>query len=140
MHIVRRLDGTVAATITREYNLARWEEARREGKAWVADHCLGCELCDPELAEAQRQAEVIENWITPCPPDHDLDAWRNGFGIPSESKLREIEEAERKAQQYLVVPNYPTPDHGLSEPCPYCRGTGGGVYNDCTYCGGNGVV
>lgn len=25
-------------------------------------------------------------------------------------------------------------------PCPACRGTGGGVWNDCGYCGGNGVV
>ena len=24
--------------------------------------------------------------------------------------------------------------------CPACRGTGGGVYNDCATCGGNGVV
>lgn len=24
--------------------------------------------------------------------------------------------------------------------CPTCRGTGGGMYNDCATCGGNGVV
>jgi DnaJ-class molecular chaperone len=24
--------------------------------------------------------------------------------------------------------------------CPACKGTGGGVYNDCATCGGNGVV
>lgn len=24
--------------------------------------------------------------------------------------------------------------------CPACRGTGGGVYNDCVTCGGNGEV
>ncbi len=25
-------------------------------------------------------------------------------------------------------------------PCPTCRGTGGGEYNDCPACGGNGVM
>ncbi len=25
-------------------------------------------------------------------------------------------------------------------PCPACKGTGGGVWNDCPTCGGNGVV
>jgi hypothetical protein len=30
-------------------------------------------------------------------------------------------------------PNYPSA-------CPTCRGTGGGVYNDCRTCDGNGVV
>lgn len=29
----------------------------------------------------------------PCPPDHDPDAWRMGYGIPSEEKQREIEES-----------------------------------------------
>lgn len=27
-----------------------------------------------------------------------------------------------------------------AEPCPTCRGTGGGAYNDCPTCGGNGTV
>lgn len=31
------------------------------------------------------------------------------------------------------TPSYPTA-------CPTCRGTGGGVYNDCPSCDGNGVV
>jgi len=26
------------------------------------------------------------------------------------------------------------------QPCPACKGTGGGTYNDCPLCGGNGVA
>ncbi len=35
--------------------------------------------------------------------------------------------------------NHPAPSVGALT-CPSCRGTGGGVYNDCPTCGGNGVV
>lgn len=30
--------------------------------------------------------------------------------------------------------------HSRGEECPVCRGTGGGVWNDCPTCDGNGVV
>lgn len=48
--------------------------------------------------------------------------------LDSVAKLREqVETAERAV--WLAQPK-----------CPACRGTGGGVYNDCPTCDGNGVV
>lgn len=56
------------------------------------------------------------------------------------------DEPEPKSAREDFRENYPdgTQEHpetaSYPATCPTCRGTGGGVYNDCATCGGNGVV
>jgi hypothetical protein len=57
--------------------------------------------------------------------DEHLHDWLDNRPPPDRPTLAEAEADERQ---------------GGPEPCPACRGTGGGQYNDCPYCDGNGCV
>lgn len=58
-----------------------------------------------------------------------------------EGEADTAEEWAAKAQSvrsYLAGPMHE--QYQYPAPCPTCHGTGGGQYNDCPTCGGNGVV
>jgi hypothetical protein len=57
---------------------------------------------------------------------------RRARGGYSEEELK-VYRAELIENYRLNAPSYPGT-------CPACRGTGGGEYNDCPVCDGNGVV
>lgn len=92
--------------------------------------------------------DLICNRCGDCQAAHNLgsrcpDGTRSpGFRLMDSGALAEVPPARR----------FPLPPAGPAgaassvgasvypRTCPSCRGTGGGVYNDCPTCGGNGVV
>lgn len=59
---------------------------------------------------------------------------------PPEQTALDALEAARKSQEAHDRRNDVQLRLQASVPCPACRGTGGGVYNDCPTCSGNGEI